>query len=81
MVSFRDQKIQTFWQTSSPLSYVESPPHPQPAELCEGDIFEITVVCLLLYVLGSAMNIVLNQFLSINEKWQESSTKDKTLLV
>ena len=75
-----DQQIQNFRRASPPLSYVEAP-LPHPAELYEGDIFEITVVCLLLLVLGSAMNIVLNQFLSINEKWQESSTKDKTLLV
>ena len=68
MVSFRDKKIQTFRRASPPLSYVESPPTPPPPELYEGDIFEITVVCLLLLVLGSAMNIILNQFLSINEK-------------
>ena len=53
MVSFRDQKIQTFRRASPPLSYVESP---HPAELYEGDIFEITVVCLLLLVLGWKRN-------------------------
>ena len=56
MVSFRDQKIQTFRRASPPLSYVESPPAPHPAELYEGDIFEITVVCLLLLVLGLKRN-------------------------
>ena len=55
MVSFRDKKIQTFRRASPPLSYVESPPTPPP-ELYEGDIFEITVVCLLLLVLGSKRN-------------------------